>query len=67
MPDRVVEQAREQEVFSHEVTPTEQRVETAFLNHAGLSYHRVKKASDTSTKPCANSIKVTVEETEVYI
>jgi putative transposase len=39
----VVEQAREQEIFSREDTPTEQRVEAAFLYHAGLSYRRVEK------------------------
>jgi putative transposase len=39
MLDRVVENAREEEVFSREDTPTEQRVEAAFLYHAGLSYH----------------------------
>lgn len=31
--DYVVEKAREQEVFSREETPTEQRVEAAFLYH----------------------------------
>lgn len=43
MLDRAVEQAREQEVFSREVTPTEQRLEAAFLYHAGLSYRRVER------------------------
>lgn len=43
MLDCVVEQAREQEVFSREGTPTEQRVKPAFLYHAGLSYRRVER------------------------
>ena len=43
MLGRVVEQAREQEIFSREDTPTEKRVEAAFLYHAGLSYRRVEK------------------------
>jgi putative transposase len=36
MLGRVVEQAREQEIFSREDTPTEQRVEAAFLYHTAL-------------------------------
>jgi putative transposase len=43
MLGRVVEQAREEEIFSREDTPTEQRIEAAFLYHAGLSYRRVEK------------------------
>ena len=43
MLDRVVAKARDQEVFSREDTPTEQRVEAAFLYHAGLSYRRVER------------------------
>jgi len=43
MLDRVVEQARQQEIFSREDTPTEKRVEGAFLYHAGLSYRRVER------------------------
>jgi len=42
MLDRVVEQAREEEIFSREDTPTDQRVEVAFLYHAGLSYRHVQ-------------------------
>jgi len=43
MLDRVIEQAREVEIFSREDTPTDQRVEGAFLYHAGLSYRRVER------------------------
>lgn len=43
MLDRVVEHAREHEIFSSEDTPTEQRVDAAFLYHAGLSYRRVEQ------------------------
>ena len=43
MLGRVVEQAREEKIFSRGDTPTEQRVEAAFLYHAGLSYRRVEK------------------------
>jgi putative transposase len=48
MLDRVVENAREEEVFSREDTPTEQRVEAAFLYHAGLSYRRVEQVVERS-------------------
>jgi hypothetical protein len=34
MLGRVVKKAREEEIFSREDTPTEQRVEVAFLYHA---------------------------------
>ncbi len=43
MFDRVVAKARDQEVFLREDIPTEQRVEAAFLYHAGLSYRRVER------------------------
>jgi putative transposase len=43
MLDRVIEQAREKEIFSREDTPTAQRVEAAFLYHVGLSYRRVEE------------------------
>jgi len=43
MLDRETEQAREEEIFSREDTPTDQRVEPAFLYHAGLSYRRVER------------------------
>ena len=43
MLDRVVEQAREQRIFLREDAPTEQRVEAAFLYHAGLSYRRAER------------------------
>ena len=42
MLGRVVEQAREQEIFCPEDTPTERRVLGAFLYHAGLSYRRIQ-------------------------
>jgi len=43
MLNRIIEQAREEETFSREDTPTDQRVEAAFLYHAGLSYRRVER------------------------
>ena len=43
MLDRIIEQAREEDVFSREDTPTEQRVQAAFLYHAGSSYRRVEE------------------------
>jgi putative transposase len=39
--DHIVDKAREQEVFSREDVPTEERVWAAFLYHAGLSYRKV--------------------------
>ena len=42
MLDRVVEKARQQEIFSREDTPAEQRVLAAFLYHAGLSYRKIE-------------------------
>lgn len=42
MLDRMVEKAREQEIFSREDTPTERRVLAAFLYHAGLSYRKIE-------------------------
>ncbi|MFC4245952.1 DDE-type integrase/transposase/recombinase [Natribaculum luteum] len=41
MLDQLVQRAREQRVFPREDTPTEQRVEAAFLYHFGLSYRQV--------------------------
>ena len=41
MLDHLVKRAREQRVFSREDTPTERRVEAAFLYHLGLSYRQV--------------------------
>jgi putative transposase len=38
----VIEQVREEEIFSREDTPTDQRVEAAVPYHAGLSYRRVE-------------------------
>jgi len=48
MLDRMVEKARQREVFSREDTPTEQRVLAAFLYHAGLSYRRIEPFVDRS-------------------
>jgi putative transposase len=42
MLDRMVEKARDQEVFCREDTSTERRVLAAFLYHAGLSYRRIE-------------------------
>ena len=39
----MVEKARKEEIFSREDTPTERRVEAAFLYHARLSYRRVER------------------------
>ena len=50
MLNRVVAKARDQKVFSHEDMPTEQRVEAAFLYHAGLSYRRVERVIRRSYK-----------------
>ena len=41
MLDQLVQRAREEKAFSREDTPTEQRVEAAFLYHLGLSYRQV--------------------------
>ena len=38
MLDHIIEQAREEEIFSREDTPTEQRVLAGFMYHAGLSF-----------------------------
>ncbi|OYR69592.1 hypothetical protein DJ79_02540 [Halorubrum ezzemoulense] len=48
MLDRMVEKARQQEVFSREDTPTERRVLAAFLYHADLSYRRIEPFVDRS-------------------
>ena len=48
MLDRMVEKAREQDVFSREHTPTERRVLGSFLYHAGLSYRRIDPFIDLS-------------------
>ena len=42
MLDRMIEKAREQEVFSREDTPTRRRVLAAFLYRAGLSYREIE-------------------------
>jgi putative transposase len=45
-----VEKARQQEVFSREDTPTEQRVFAAFLYRAGLSYRRIDPFVERSSE-----------------
>ena len=52
--DHIVEKAREQEIFSREDTPTEERVRAAFLYHLGLSYRKVGR--DFLTKPSVSGI-----------
>jgi len=42
MLDRMAKKARQQEIFSREDTPTDQRVLGAFLYHAGLSYRKIE-------------------------
>jgi putative transposase len=44
----VTRKVRQQEVFSREDTPTEQRVMAAFLYHAGLSYRKVDRVIERS-------------------
>lgn len=39
MLDQIVEQTREQEIFSPEDTPTEQRVLAGFMYHADIMYN----------------------------
>lgn len=46
MLDHVSEKAREQEIFSREDTPTEQRALAGFLYHAGLSFRRIEPFVD---------------------
>ncbi|MFB6186192.1 MAG: DDE-type integrase/transposase/recombinase [Halobacteriaceae archaeon] len=48
MLDRIIENARQEEIFSREDTPTEQRVMAAFLYHAGLSYRTVERVIERS-------------------
>ncbi|MFB6191832.1 MAG: DDE-type integrase/transposase/recombinase [Haloarculaceae archaeon] len=82
MLDRMVEKAREQEVFSREDTPTERRVLAAFLYHAGLSYRRIEPFVDRSHEAirqwfhrlkhlfapdCQDRDEVAVDETNVEV
>ena len=46
MLNHVLGKAREQEIFSREDTPTEQRVLASFLYHAGLSFRRIEPFAD---------------------
>ncbi|WP_281194372.1 DDE-type integrase/transposase/recombinase [Halorubrum sp. F4] len=82
MLDRMVEKARQQEVFSREDTPTERRVLAAFLYHVGLSYRRIEPFVDRSHEAirqwfhwlkhffepdCRDRQEVAVDETKVEI
>jgi putative transposase len=79
MFNRIVEQVREEEIFSREDTLTEQRVKSAFLYHAGLSYRRVERKwydrlaqlfepeSDYHSTIAIDNTKLNLEETEVYV
>jgi len=82
MLDRMVEKARQQEVFSREDTSTERRVLAAFLYHAGLSYRRIEPFVDRSYEAirqwfhrlnhlfepdCRERQEVAVDETKIEI
>jgi len=82
MLDRMVEKAREEEVFSREDTPTERRVLAAFLYHAGLSYRKIEPFIDRSYEAirqwfhrlkhlfepdCRERDEVAVDETKIDI
>jgi len=82
MLDRMVEKAREQEVFSREDTPLRRRVLAAFLHHAGLSYRRIEPFVDRSheairqwfhrlkhlfTPDCQEREEVAVDETKIEV
>lgn len=54
MVDRMVEKARQQEVFSREDTPLRRCVLAAFLYHAGLSYRRIEPFVDRSYEAIRN-------------
>ena len=82
MLNRMVEKAREQEVFSCEDTPTERRVLAAFLYHAGLSYRKIEPFVERSYEAirhwfhrlkhlfepdCRERQEVAVDETKIDI
>ena len=46
MLDHIIEQAREEGIFSREDTSTEQRVLAGFMYHAGLSFRRIEPFVD---------------------
>ena len=46
MLDHIVDQAREEKIFSREDTPTEQRVLAGFMYYAGLSFRRIEPFVD---------------------
>jgi hypothetical protein len=52
--DCIVDRARWQEVFSREITPTEQRVLAAFLYHAGLPYRKIEPFVERSQADAGN-------------
>lgn len=51
MLDRMVNKARDQEVFSRDITPTERRALGAFLYHAVLSYRKIVRFVNRSHGP----------------
>ena len=78
----MVEKAREKQVFSREYTPTERRVLSAFLYHAGLSYRKIEPFVDRSYEAirqwshrleglfepdCRTRQEVAVDETKIEI
>ena len=82
MLDRMVEKARQQEIFSREDTPTEKRVLGAFLSHAGLSYRTIEpfmgcyyeairdwfhRCKHLFEPDCQSRQGVTVDETNIEI
>ncbi len=48
MLDRIVKQARQEEVFSYEDMPLDRRVLAAFLSHTGHSYRKIEPFIDRS-------------------
>lgn len=82
MLDRMVKEARQQEIFSREDTPTERRILAAFLYHAGLSYRRSEQFVDRSHEAirqwfhrlkhlfepdCQDRNEIAVDETKVEV
>jgi hypothetical protein len=50
MLDRMIEKARQENVFSRDAMPTERRVLAAFLSHAGRSYRKIEPSLIAPTK-----------------
>jgi putative transposase len=80
--DRMVEKARDREMFSREDTPMKRRVLATFLYHAGLSHKKIEPFVERSYeairqwlhrlrglfKPdCRTRQEVTVDETKIEI